>query len=438
MKKRWKHALSVCVILTLLGVASSYKTTRIRRRATMISRRSLAHKTILTTLAVAALLASPSPSSPSLLRPANALSMPQSTVSVLPKAPTSADQGHSMVAYKALSIVGDLGVTVPVACWFPMDATASDSVPAEGTTSDVRYQHRISVRKIGQLLAGWDFIPEFVSRDFAMAPTLSSGVIAAGDDATLPSKAPVVILAHGYLGSRFDLSHLAECLASRGFLCLAPEYPESLAASFESGTSSGESKERSPVTRARITSTLLETLQSDWNVRPTSYGIVGHSLGCGTALETGDDSWARVLIAGFPRTRDGRPIPGNLLLLMSMNDGAVSLSRWGGKEAIPSDFALLSPEDAAASTSAAGSRRRLPGRAAVVLEGDDAPNHISFLADNVNTAMIDLLSPLLPLAQALKIPVLDFDRYQRSRDSVSTAKIVHPLVVQYLSERMVQ
>jgi hypothetical protein len=215
---------------------------------------------------------------------------------------------------------------------------------------------------------------------------------------------------------------------------LAPEYPESLAASFDSGAAGGP--ERPALNRARITSALLDSLRTEWNVKPTSYGIVGHSLGCGTALDTGDDSWSRVLIAGFPRTFDGRPIPGrNLLLLMSMNDGAVSLSRRGGKESIPSDFALL---DSDAVVSRTLSESRLPRRAAVVMEGDGAPNHISFLADGVNAAMIDLLSPLLPVAQALKIPVLDFDRYQKSRDSVPTARIVHPLVVRYLSEQMLQ
>jgi dienelactone hydrolase len=334
----------------------------------------------------------------------------------------------------------DLGVKVPVACWFPVESseTASPS-PA------VRYRHRISVRKIGRMLAGWDFIPEFLSRNFDLEPTLST-VVSVDDDTSLlsgggsrialPTRAPVVLLAHGYLGSRFDLSHLAERLASRGFVCFAPEYPESLAGSFDAsyGSKTDDQQPLQPLTRARITSALLHALTSEWNVQPTSYGIVGHSLGCGTALETGDDTWTRVLIAGFPRTRDGRSIPGrNLLLLMSMNDGAVSLSRWGGKESIPSDFVLLDLDAVASSTTLA---RRLPSRAALVLEGEGAPNHISFLADNVNTAMIDLLSPLLPVAQAFKIPVLDFDRYQQSRDSAPTARIVHPLVVQYLSERM--
>jgi hypothetical protein len=42
------------------------------------------------------------------------------------------------------------------------------------------------------------------------------------------------------------------------------------------------------------------------------------------------------------------------------------------------------------------------------------------------------------LAQALKIPVLDFDRYQLSRDSVPTAEAVHPLVVAYLKQQMLR
>ena len=50
--------------------------------------------------------------------------------------------------------------------------------------------------------------------------------------------------------------------------------------------------------------------------------------------------------------------------------------------------------------------------------------------------MIEFLAPLLPVAQAFKIPVLDFDRYQLSRDSVATAAVVHPLIIQYLKQEM--
>ena len=50
--------------------------------------------------------------------------------------------------------------------------------------------------------------------------------------------------------------------------------------------------------------------------------------------------------------------------------------------------------------------------------------------------MIQLLSPLLPVAQSLGIPVLDFDKYQKSRDSRQTAEVVIPLVTSYLKQTM--
>ena len=64
------------------------------------------------------------------------------------------------------------------------------------------------------LLAGWEFIPPFVKSDFALRPTLGNDGIVYGDSMPMPKSGPVVLLAHGYLGSRFDLSHLAEELPS--------------------------------------------------------------------------------------------------------------------------------------------------------------------------------------------------------------------------------
>jgi hypothetical protein len=43
----------------------------------------------------------------------------------------------------------------------------------------------------------------------------------------------------------------------------------------------------------------------------------------------------------------------------------------------------------------------LPRRATLVLDRPDAPNHLSLLAEGVNDAMIELLSPLLPVAQVM-------------------------------------
>lgn len=144
---------------------------------------------------------------------------------------------------------------------------------------------------------------------------------------------------------------------------------------------------------------------------------------------TGDESWTRVCIAGNPRTRDGSTIPGNVLLLSSMNDGAVSLTRFGGRDAIPPEYTLLEE-------SSLSQLSRIPPKSFLLFDREDAPNHISFLAGGTNDAMIDLLSPLLPVAQAINIPVLDFDKYQTSRDSQQTAEVVIPLVTSYLKQQM--
>lgn len=131
-----------------------------------------------------------------------------------------AGTSDAKVAYKSLSLdIDDYGVTVPVAMWFPLGKTSEQdkvlkSLPRQ--VSGLSYQHRISVSRIGQLLAGWDFIPPFAKKDFELTPTLPFGSVVSGETLTMPTQGPVVYLAHGYLGSRFDLSHLAEELAKQG------------------------------------------------------------------------------------------------------------------------------------------------------------------------------------------------------------------------------
>jgi hypothetical protein len=138
------------------------------------------------------------------------------------------------IAYRPMELYID-GVTIPVAMWYPVekkdvgggggrggrDDTIDDKgnnnrkiQPKNSNLSPVSYDHKISVRRIGQLLARWEFIPGFVEQEFALKPTVSS--ILDGTLYPLPTCGPVVLLAHGYLGSRFDLSHLAEALAREG------------------------------------------------------------------------------------------------------------------------------------------------------------------------------------------------------------------------------
>lgn len=331
-------------------------------------------------------------------------------------------QSIKTIIYNNLSVNVD-GVQVPVASWRP----SIDNNENIQINNNVYYQHRISVSKIGKALAGWK-LPSFVDRNFSLRPSSlddsnNNVQISSSSQQQLPQSAPVVLLAHGFLGSRFDLSHLGEALAAQGFLVLAPEYPESLAASYDAT----ESTSGIPIDRTIITDKLLEMLTKEWNVQPTSYGIVGHSLGCGTADRTGDDSWTRVCLAGgYPSLKGS-----NSLFIGSINDGAVPVIR--SVDALrENNFASLNEEMIRSQ-----SWDKLPSRASLIFNNPrNAPNHISFLAEGTNDAMVNFLSPLLPLSRFLGIPVLDFDKYQISRDSRATGEVVIPLVVDYLKQMM--
>lgn len=328
---------------------------------------------------------------------------------------TDTINSSNTVAYRELKLkLPQFNVDVPVATWFTPDEELD---PASRSKGGVVYSHRISVKRIGSLLARMDFIPEFVAKDFQLSPTTSATTIY-GDDLPFPSDRPVVLLAHGFLGSRFDLSHLAEELASQGFVCFSPEYPESLASSYNTNVEG--------LNRGIINDRLLDTIQADLGIKAKSFGIVGHSLGCGTATNTGDDSWTRVCVAGPPVRRDGVKVGGNILAITSLNDGLVTRSRL--ESMLPSDFVRLEEKTMMNSP--------LPSKGVVIFDRPDAPNHISFLSGNANDAMISFLSPLLPVAQALTIPVLDFDKYKESRDSEQTGLVVIPLITAYLKQYM--
>ncbi len=160
-----------------------------------------------------------------------------------------------------------------------------------------------------------------------------------------------------------------------------------------------------------------------------------------------DDSWTRVCIAGPPiRRKNGtmtqEDVKGNILSIVSVNDGAVTMSRVSSM--IPDSFVrldesrlfpnkVMDDED----NSQNKNLNDLPPKSILIIDRNDAPNHISFLAENVNDAMVSFLSPLLPVAQLLNIPVLDFDKYKESRDSVATSEVVIPLVSSFLKQYMI-
>ena len=52
----------------------------------------------------------------------------------------------------------------------------------------------------------------------------------------------------------------------------------------------------------------------------------------------------------------------------------------------------------------------------------------------VNDAMQAFLGPLLPVARALNVPVLDFDRYGLVRDADATSRRVVPVATGFLAQ----
>lgn len=62
------------------------------------------------------------------------------------------------------------------------------------------------------------------------------------------------------------------------------------------------------------------------------------------------------------------------------------------------------------------------------------PCHISFLSSRTNDAMVEVLSPLLPVARLLGVPVLDFDKYQLTKDSDAVNGALVPLIAKWLTQ----
>jgi len=210
--------------------------------------------------------------------------------------------------------------------------------------------------------------------------------------------------------------------------------------------------------------------------------LVGQSAGASTATSARGRFAARVAIAGFrPPPSEARaatearasPATDPLLVVASAGDGVISLypterGAFGPYRGIEAEvaafeeaegvtFARLDAEgllESVARGRAGGGEDEVPRAAFVTYEDagfrdsgarDSAnsgaaaalarplPCHISFLSSRTNDAMVEVLSPLLPAARALGVPVLDFDRYQVARDSDDVNETLVPAVVAWLA-----
>ena len=376
---------------------------------------------------------------------------------------TSASASTSTAARGDLSSTGraafeDVTISVgdqevPVALWRPLDG-------ADGSTPGTSYPHRISVAKIARvLLRLGTSLPTFLDKALSLDANVQDGVERAPDvtgSAAAAARAEqdlqetdsdsgrgggtvkgALILCHGYLGSRFDLCDIAEAASKGGFVCVAPEFAESLS----NPQTTPANLNGGSATRGEIVQSCLDLLESRFGIDARRTALVGHSAGAGTAVLTEGRYLGRVAIAGF-RKPPGPPQPllsDPLLVICSENDNVISLA--GILSELSQVGAPTETYDGSAESLAELARTPpTPGQVALVKyengkwgEGRPAPCHISFLSERTNDAMVEVLSPLLPLAKALGIPLLDFDTYSENRDSVDVARDLVPAIVSWLT-----
>ena len=388
------------------------------------------------------------------------------------------------------------GQRVPVATWFPdasgTGAGAEPSVISERRgpdSSPLYYPHAISVAKIARVLLNTpESTPRWLDRQTPLLAAPGVRAAARGETSHASGHAApdkVAVLCHGYLGSRFDLVDLAEALASEGFLVLAPEFAESLASpeTTPAYARPGEPPPTHPsATRDEVVDAALRAFApgffeaSDVGASGGAPRVViaGQSAGASTATSARGPFAARVAIAGFrpppPEAREAREalLRDPLLVVASAGDGVISLypresGAFGAYEGIAASvegmparvpkydigaFAVRVRETRAEKADAASPRaeaKRAKGASALNAfltyeppggDGgatDGLPCHISFLSSRTNDAMVEVLSPLLPVARAVGVPVLDFDVYQTTRDSDAVNAQLVPLVAEWLN-----
>ena len=297
------------------------------------------------------------------------------------------------------------GRTIPLAVWTPAARVYGE------VSRPLDYPYAIDIGKIAaKLKVGWlRWLPRFDR-------PLPCGAAAWE---SLPSRAregDTLVFAHGFLGSPYDLAHICEALACDGYTVLAPELPESLAASYRD--------DEGVLTREEIIATARE------QVGGQRWGIFGHSAGAGSAIfQRGAYTLGRVALCGG--LRGGyQALDDPIFLIASDGDGCNRFQPVPIRAILEAEadagrpttvFATL--EEAYVDTSATVPRRGAfifratkgvaDGAGDQIADGvaDDLvdrteahaplPCHISFLWSRSNEALIAILAPLLPLAKAL-------------------------------------
>jgi hypothetical protein len=143
---------------------------------------------------------------------------------------SNAAPSAAVIGYDDVVLDLPCGARVPACVWLPSDGT--DAPPAS-------YKYRISAGRLVKTILGLP-TPDAIARTFALdAPGVREAPGASVKDGT-----PVVVVAHGFLGTRFDLSKFGEALAREGAVAIAPDFDETLAGSYTPDKDGGSSRDK--------------------------------------------------------------------------------------------------------------------------------------------------------------------------------------------------
>ena len=148
---------------------------------------------------------------------------------------------------------------------------------------------------------------ETVLRDGETAVTLTG--MAARDAAPAEGSFPLVVISHGYPGNRFLMSHLGENLASKGYVAVSVDHPDSI---YSDLGAFGSTLVNRPVDQAFVVESMAELddeIGAITDVERT--GVIGYSMGGYGALIFGG---AGVSKEAVMRTEPERYVPPQELL----------------------------------------------------------------------------------------------------------------------------
>ncbi len=154
-----------------------------------------------------------------------------------------------------------------------------------------------------------------------VTPTTLHGRAARGA-VPAPGRWPLVLISHGYPGNRLLMSHLAEALASRGYLVAAADHPQSTYADLGDF---GATLYQRPLDQAF----LLRALADDPLADPDHAAIIGYSMGGYGALIS-----AGAALAPGTETHEAAP-PGGALACHQVPDvppglqAVIAIGPWG-------------------------------------------------------------------------------------------------------------